>query len=164
MMHLLRKYDAARFTHNDAMFAINHQRSDIISVSVNTRETTSFAEGKHHWKNLVPKNEVFFWRRHPDLNWGIRVLQTHALPLGYGAIWFTTGTSCSCRKFLERKTRFELATFTLARWHSTTESLPQIGASGRNRTNDTGIFSPLLYRLSYRGKTGDPDGARTHDL
>ena len=25
------------------------------------------------------------------------------------------------------------------------------GASDRNRTNDTGIFSPLLYRLSYRG-------------
>ena len=24
-------------------------------------------------------------------------------------------------------------------------------ASDRNRTNDTGIFSPLLYRLSYRG-------------
>ena len=41
---------------------------------------------------------------------------------------------------------------------------PQNGASGRNRTNDTGIFSPLLYRLSYRGKFGDPDGDRTHDL
>ena len=27
----------------------------------------------------------------------------------------------------------------------------KIGASGRNRTIDTGIFSPLLYRLSYRG-------------
>ena len=27
-----------------------------------------------------------FWRRHPDLNWGIKVLQTSALPLGYGAI------------------------------------------------------------------------------
>ena len=26
------------------------------------------------------------------------------------------------------------------------------GASGRNRTNDTWIFSPLLYQLSYRGK------------
>ena len=26
-----------------------------------------------------------------------------------------------------------------------------LGASGRNRTNDTGIFSPLLYQLSYRG-------------
>ena len=27
-----------------------------------------------------------------------------------------------------------------------------VGASGRNRTIDTGIFSPLLYQLSYRGK------------
>ena len=36
------------------------------------------------------------------------------------------------------------------------------GASNRNRTNDTGIFSPLLYRLSYRGKY-DPDRARTDD-
>ena len=27
-----------------------------------------------------------------------------------------------------------------------------VGASGRNRTTDTGIFSPLLYRLSYRGE------------
>ena len=26
------------------------------------------------------------------------------------------------------------------------------GAFGRNRTIDTGIFSPLLYRLSYKGK------------
>ena len=26
------------------------------------------------------------WRRHPDLNRGIRVLQTHALPLGYVAV------------------------------------------------------------------------------
>ena len=25
------------------------------------------------------------------------------------------------------------------------------GASGRNRTTDTGIFSPLLYQLRYRG-------------
>ena len=28
-----------------------------------------------------------------------------------------------------------------------------VGASGRNRTNDTWIFSPLLYQLSYRGKS-----------
>ena len=50
------------------------------------------------------------------------------------------------------------------------------GASGRNRTIDTGIFSPLLYRLSYRGKymktgiagfrrnNGDPERSRTVDL
>ena len=40
-------------------------------------------------------NNVFFWRRHPDLNWGVKVLQTSALPLGYGAlfilIWKLTG-------------------------------------------------------------------------
>ena len=29
----------------------------------------------------------FFWRRHPDLNRGITVLQTVALPLGYDAIF-----------------------------------------------------------------------------
>jgi hypothetical protein len=28
------------------------------------------------------------------------------------------------------------------------------GAQGRNRTTDTGIFSPLLYRLSYLGLSG----------
>ena len=38
------------------------------------------------------------------------------------------------------------------------------GASDRNRTNDTGIFSPLLYRLSYKGKIGDPERVRTVDL
>ena len=48
------------------------------------------------------------------------------------------------------------------------------GASGRNRTNDTWIFSPLLYRLSYRGISwrdllsiilyGDPERTRTVDL
>ena len=49
------------------------------------------------------------------------------------------------------------------------------GASGRNRTNDTRIFSPLLYLLSYRGILsralssaqllyGDPERTRTVDL
>ena len=31
-------------------------------------------------------NRVIAWRRHPDSNWRIKVLQTFALPLGYGAI------------------------------------------------------------------------------
>ena len=38
---------------------------------------------------------------------------------------------------LERKTRFELATSSLARRHSTTELLPPAGAEARNRTGDT---------------------------
>lgn len=53
---------------------------------------------------------------------------------------------------MERETRFELATPALARRCSTAELFPHVhGASGQNRTVDTRIFSPLLYRLSYRG-------------
>ena len=53
---------------------------------------------------------------------------------------------------------------------SLTESF---GAQRRNRTVDTRIFSPLLYRLSYLGLSncrhqagnfGDAEGARTLDL
>ena len=40
------------------------------------------------------------------------------------------------------------------------------GGLGRNRTADTRIFSPLLYRLSYQAfyLNGGPDGNRTRDL
>ena len=55
---------------------------------------------------------------------------------------------------LERITGLEPATSTLARWRSTKWAKSAYGASGRNRTNDTGIFSPLLYQLSYRGISG----------
>ena len=53
-------------------------------------------------------------RRHPDLNRGIADLQSAALPLGYGAVYAETAY-----KKLERLTRLELATSTLARWRST---------------------------------------------
>jgi hypothetical protein len=36
----------------------------------------------------------------------------------------------------------------------------ETGAEGQNRTADTGIFSPLLYRLSYLG-TMNPAGVNT---
>ena len=55
------------------------------------------------------------WRRQPDLNWWIKVLQTSALPLGYGAINYIK---------MERVTRLELATSTLARWRSTRWTKP----------------------------------------
>ena len=57
--------------------------------------------------------------------------------------------------FLEATTRFELVMEILQ-----TSALPLgdvainlviNGAQRRNRTTDTGIFSPLLYRLSYLG-------------
>jgi hypothetical protein len=41
---------------------------------------------KDNAKNRLSESDsLFFWRRHPDLNWGVRVLQTLALPLGHGA-------------------------------------------------------------------------------
>ena len=96
---------------------------------------------REEWKSKNPADLVnrIFWRYHPDLNWGIAVLQTAALPLGYGT------------KKMERMTRLELATSTLARWRSTRWATSANGAFGRNRTSDTRIFSPLLYQLSYKG-------------
>ena len=62
------------------------------------------------------------------------------------------GNQSSRYSFLERITGLEPATFALARRRSTKWAKSAFcGASGRNRTNDTGIFSPLLYQLSYRG-------------
>ena len=53
----------------------------------------------------------------PRIELGIKVLQTSALPLGYVALK------------VERKTRFELATPSLARRCSTTELFPHFVAS-----------------------------------
>ncbi len=63
----------------------------------------------------------------PGFEPGMKVLQTRALPLGYTARHL----------ILERKTRFELATPTLARWCSTTELLPRLaGLAGFEPTHD----------------------------
>ena len=39
-------------------------------------------------KKEAPALQVLlFWRCHPDLNWGVELLQSSALPLGYGTEW-----------------------------------------------------------------------------
>ena len=77
--------------------------------------------------DLVEKREqvirlaLFFLEAPPRFGLGVKVLQTAALPLGYGAlIW-----EIPHNKKMERETRFELATFALARQRSTTEPFPQ---------------------------------------
>ena len=65
----------------------------------------------------------------PRFELGIRVLQTHALPLGYSAVAFTfaerehfcknKSIAPAFARAVERITRLELATSTLARWRST---------------------------------------------
>ena len=66
-------------------------------------------------KELCTFVQSSLWRRHPDLNRGIKVLQTLALPLGYSAASLRLVKEKTARIFLERETRFEPATFTLAR-------------------------------------------------
>ena len=85
------------------------------------------------------------------MNWRITVLQTGALPLGYGTIC-KSGTRGYVPDFFgagdEARTRYlHLGKVALYRM----SYARKLGASGRNRTNDTRIFSPLLYLLSYRG-------------
>ena len=90
-------------------------------------------------KKHLMRSAFLLWRHHPESNWGIKVLQTSALPLGYGAIW--SGKRGSNPPPLP--------------WQGSAlpnELFPQYGASEWSRTTDTGIFSPLLYQLSYRGK------------
>ena len=52
-----------------------------------------FTSPEHFYLPRSPKRNtslsagVSFWRCHPDLNWGVELLQSSALPLGYGTIW-----------------------------------------------------------------------------
>ena len=52
---------------------------------------TSTLARLHSTTELLPHTgtvfcDRFLWRRHPDLNWRMEVLQTSALPLGYVAL------------------------------------------------------------------------------
>ena len=78
----------------------------------------SLAASRQAEKTAVPTEQRLFWRCRPDLNWGVRVLQTLALPLGHGTEYEIRNALRSLF-VLERVTRLELATSTLARWRST---------------------------------------------
>ena len=96
-------------------------------------------EGDSQLKKVGQMVDLKKWRRHPDLNRRITVLQTAALPLGYAAAKTpvnksenpkSPGTSdyppygSRSNAFMERETGFEPATSTLARLHSTAELFP----------------------------------------
>ena len=104
----------------------------------------------------------------PRIELGIRVLQTRALPLGLGAVLSLKRGTLKKRLSVPFWSGLRGSNSLPPPWQGGAlpdELNPQInGASDRNRTNDTGIFSPLLYLQSYRGKSGDLDGVRTHDL
>ena len=119
--------------------------------------------------------DALSWRHHPDSDRGLADLQSTALPLGYGAIFYFVvsprskasrgnGAGNEIRTRYLHLGKVALCQMSYARilyapgngkrpcWGSRGAALRgNLGASGRNRTNDTRIFSPLLYQLSYRG-------------
>ena len=128
---------------------------------------------RRHKKARANFVRASFWRRHPDLNRRIGDLQSPALPLGYGAIvslfLLRASRSENCH-FLTHRSVSKIAAvrgYLQQFWSGQRDSnslpppwqggalpnelCPQNGASGRSRTGDTRIFSPLLYQLSYRG-------------
>ena len=117
------------------------------------------------------------------MNWGVELLQSSALPLGYGTVLYRVCAfageyylgkkrgKASLPRFGasdEARTRYlHLGKVALYQMSYTRIWVPRRisagdGASGRNRTNDTRIFSPLLYQLSYRGGyfSSSPKGAK----
>ncbi len=71
-------------------------------------------------KRNIPAGCSFVLEAPPGLEPGVRDLQSRALPLGYGAMYGICGRGSVRKSFLlERLTRLELATSTLARWRST---------------------------------------------
>ena len=87
---------------------------------------------KKPWEN---SGNMSFWRWHPESNWGIEVLQTSALPLGYVTnIWLKIQN-----KKMERKTRLELATPTLARWCSTNWAISALEVTPRIELGNRGF-------------------------
>ena len=111
-----------------------------------------------------------FWRRHPDSNWRIKVLQTFALPLGYDAKEKWSGKRDSNpqpppwqggalaielfpQNQLVRAKRFELIRLTALDPKSSASAIPPrphrgFGDPSGTRTLDTLIKSQVLYRLS----------------
>src|SRR5205085_12490730 len=82
----------------------------------------------------------------PGFEPGMEVLQTSALPLGYGAAVCSRGGlgGRRSREKMERETGFEPATSTLARSHSTTELFPLALATNRKRS--TGVTTVASQR------------------
>ncbi len=82
----------------------------------------------------------------------LEVLETSVLPLNYTPMFLNFYLIFKINGGGSRTRTYEPdgSGFTVRRVWPTSLSLHISGGSGRNRTADTRIFSPLLYRLSYR--------------
>ncbi len=107
-------------------------------------------------KSYHLRDRIFALEAPPRIELGVRALQAPALPLGHGAVFGFKKMGRINKPLCVRWSGLRGSNSLPPPWQGGAlpdELNPHFhGASGRNRTNDTGIFSPLLYRLSYRGK------------
>ena len=86
IIHLV-NYEISHFVRCEMKFAFSHLRSKYFTAKLFHLAEPNFTRRRRiSLKNAHLRCRcAFFWRRHPDLNWRITVLQTVALPLGYVA-------------------------------------------------------------------------------
>ena len=89
---------------------------------------------------------AFFWRHHPESNWGIKVLQTSALPLGYGAgIWLLRHIDMKKKKWKASTLSGGALLFTVSMF---TCSKNDNGADYGARTRHLDLGKVALYQMS----------------
>ena len=95
---------------------------------LNLRRVEAALSRRNPKRNTSQQAGVSFWRCHPDLNWGVELLQSSALPLGYGTLLNTEQrVLCSV-----------------------------IGASDEARTRYLHLGKVALYQMSYTRILGPP--------
>ena len=106
--------------------------------------------------NVVIQFATKKWWAHQDLNLGPTGYEPVALTNWAIGPWLLIENlarhkQCETRKHsMERKTRLELATPTLARWCSTNWAISAFyGAENETRTRDPHLGKVMLYQLSY---------------
>ena len=92
---------------------------------------------------IVTHRFCLLWRCHPDLNWGVELLQSSALPLGYGTILYRV-CAFAGEYYLGKKRG--------------KASLPRFGASDEARTRYLHLGKVALYQMSYTRILGPPQG------
>ncbi len=93
------------------------------------------------------------WRRHPDSNWRIEVLQTSALPLGYGA---THRNWSGKRDSNPQPSPWQGDALAVELFpHITPRGVSKrAGGNSRTRTYDLSDVNRMLYQLSYAPASG----------
>ena len=89
-LYLARLVHAAKFSHLQIiileLFICNSEHPINSCESARLRRAFVCLGKAGKTRKKASLYRLAFWRRHPDLNWGMKLLQSFALPLGYSAI------------------------------------------------------------------------------